>query len=82
MTKQEYTKFTGSAYMSQYSNAQAAVKLALNTHNIGKTKIVILENGNYGVCQNSLANKFFKAGYSEYSIACVSYIRLGQSGGN
>jgi hypothetical protein len=68
MTRQEYTKYTGTAYMSQYRRAQDAVRLSINEHNLGKAKIIILENGNYGVCQNNLANKFIKAGYGEYAL--------------
>lgn len=66
MTKQEYIKYTGPAYMSNYRNVNNAIKMARDEHNLGKVKILMLEDGIYGVCQNSLANKFIAAGYEQY----------------
>jgi len=43
-----------------------ALAYALNAHNIGKTKIVLLADGEtYGVMQNALAKKFFAAGFEQ-----------------
>jgi len=68
MTNQDYTKYTGLSYMTIYRNKKDAVRLCTNEHNLGKSKIVVLADGRFGVCQNSVANKFTKAGYSEYFI--------------
>ena len=73
MTNQEYTRFTGPAYCTKYSGQGAlakAIRLAKNKHNICKTKIVMLdgETGTFAVMQNSLANKFIKAGYEQYHV--------------
>ena len=76
MTKQEYTKFTGTAYMSRYRNPQDALRLSLNKHNNAKTKIVILDDGTYGVCQNSIAKKFFAAGYKQYKWGFAEWAAL------
>jgi len=71
MTNQEYTRYTGSAYSTIYKGNGAiakAVKLANNKFNIGKTKIIMLdgETASFAVMQNSVANKFIKAGYEQY----------------
>lgn len=66
MSKQDYEKYTGSAYMSKYRNLSSAIKEARNEHNLGKAKIVMLENGVYGVAKNNVANKFLEAGYEQY----------------
>ena len=76
MTKQEYTRYTGSAYMSRYRNPKDAARLALNKYNLCKTKIIILDDGTYGVCQNSLAKKFFQAGYKEYRWGFAEFAAL------
>ena len=76
MTKQEYSRYTGTAYMSRYRNPKDAMRLALNKYNLCKTKIIILDDGTYGVCQNSLAKKFFQAGYKEYHIGFAEIAAL------
>lgn len=73
MTKAEYNRYTGTAYMSMFTTTTAALRFALNAHNICKTKIIMLGNGIYGVAQNSLANKFFAAGYEQYNYGLEAY---------
>ncbi len=63
MTIQDYTRYTGSAYMHKYTTREAAIKAALSNSNRCKVKIVMLEDGIYGVAQNKIANKFIQAGY-------------------
>ena len=78
MTKQEYTKYTGSAYMSTFKNPANAIELARNKYNVGKTKIIMLEDGVYGVAQNSLANKFISAGYERFHYGFAELALLNQ----
>ncbi len=65
MTKQEHARYTSPAYMSKYTTRGLAVKMALNSHNRGKVKILMLEDGTYGVAPNKVANKLIAAGYEE-----------------
>jgi len=65
MTAQEYIRYTGLAYMNKFRTPGAAIRLSLNKFNCGKTKIIMLDDGYFGVVQNSIANKFIAAGFEE-----------------
>ena len=67
MTRKEYEKYAGSVYTTKTRCLATAIKLALNKHNLGKTRIIMLEDGTYGVMQNSLAKRFLAAGYEAYN---------------
>ena len=77
MTNQEYARYTGSSYMTTFKSPAAAIAFSLNKYNCGKTKIVMLADGEtFGVCQNSLANKFFRAGLEQlnYSLDAMALV--------
>lgn len=76
MTNQEYTRYTGTSYMSKTTNRALAIKGALNKHNLGKVKVIMLdgETGTYGVVQNSIAKKFLAAGYEELHIGFADMV--------
>ena len=65
MTSEDYARYTGTAYTTKFRTPGAAIRFALNKHNCGKTKIIMLDDMTFGVMQNSLANKFIAAGYEE-----------------
>jgi|GEM_PF-3346431 len=73
MTNQEFTRYTSEGYCTKFRGQGAlgrAIRLATNEFCSLKTKIIMLdgETATYAVMQNSLANKFIKAGYEQHTI--------------
>ena len=74
MTIEDYTRYTGTAYTTKYRTPGDAIRFSLNEFNLCKTKIIMLDDGTFGVMQNSLAKRFLTAGYEElaYGLEALS----------
>ncbi len=45
MTDREYARYTSRSYMSTFKSAAAAISFSTSGHNLGKTKIIMLADG-------------------------------------